>query len=1050
MKLVHLIASMRTNIPRIAITVTLLAVLVALYGTWELVQAQEPGTTGATVVVVVDDSKSMQATDPKQRRGLGGRLLIERLFPEDRIATVFFSGRARVVSSLSPVASDENRDRLKVSYQLLRSSGGSDMLGALAAAFAQLEQDETDNPKVVVFLTDGQLLVAEAESQEYIAAFDDLLKSYRANEWPVFPISFGQDVDRQFLGNIAEVTGGGTCDAISEPELVACFQTVLDTFKQAEKVLTVAPNCLAAGEVVDHSLYVDPYARQLSVVVAREDSSGRTLVLDPWGKSVNLPREEGNYQFVNLENPAAGSWSVRFIGPGCFGESVGYIQSDVQVVLESPGVVHAAHESMHIRAELQGRRAGAGDIWEKLRNDMTLSVVSPQGQASPVKLVGSLYRQSGEYTAATGLGDYRLNFVATAQFRDSITGLTKERTYIRQRRVEVVEAPVVEAIVDQGDVHRILPGDSININGRIHMPENQGSTTLEATFSGQKLQLELAPSGAFWGEVVPLMEGKQIFNVSLQTVLAGRYGQVLYPTSESAEIFIEFLPVVLEITGDGPMNGVDPGQAVSLVGRILSENQSLVIDQSTITVTLNTPGRSLTRVELVRESSTGDYRGGFVPGASGSYTFAGVASNLSRNGVTLSIEPVRELEITVKSVLEADVSSLALGELYPGQILTRQIKISNRADRSVLLTAGSDSPDLSFEISPAIIPAGAELLPVQVQITVNPQAAFTGADALGSLSLNTSPDLGWVAGIVIPLNYQIGDYFVAFQREYQLGYIDEAQPGIPVTLRFDFNSPVPVAVEASFTDATGQTVSSQGELVPGRILVSGEGGEKVTLILPLPPNMAPGKYQGEIQIISDPPIPVKPAGLVTFNYRLPSPLERWTLDNWWWVLSVTGGALLLLLTAWGGTVTQRLTLQGRLLIYDRVGLARARREDLRRFARAEVTIGRSAALKLPDSSGVIDAEHAQIVASRESSYPRLFPMGIGRVMGPFGEDVDSAGVPLGPGDTFSIGNYNLEWTPAGSTGRIARLLGDPWWKWGFTLGIVAVGLLAAGFYVVLL
>ena len=304
MKLVHLKASIRAYIPRIAITITLLAVLVAFYGTWGLVQAQEPGTTGATVVVVVDDSKSMQATDPKLRRGLGARLLIERLFPEDRIATVLFSGRARVVSPLSPVEGDENRDRLKVSYQLLRSSGGSDMLGALAAAFAELEQDETDNPKVVVFLTDGQLLASEADSPEYISAFNDLLRSYRVNEWPVFPISFGQDVDRRFLGNIAEVTGGGTCDATSESELVACFQTVLDTFKQAERVLTVAPSCLAAGDVVDHSLYVDPFARQLSVVVAREDSSGRTLVLDPQGRSVKPPREEGNYQFVNLANPA--------------------------------------------------------------------------------------------------------------------------------------------------------------------------------------------------------------------------------------------------------------------------------------------------------------------------------------------------------------------------------------------------------------------------------------------------------------------------------------------------------------------------------------------------------------------------------------------------------------------------------------------------------------------------------------------------------------------------------------------------------------------------
>ncbi len=81
---------------------------------------------------------------------------------------------------------------------------------------------------------------------------------------------------------------------------------------------------------------------------------------------------------------------MRFVGPGCFGQSVGYIQSDVRVALESPGVVHAARQSMPIRAELQGRRAGASDNWEQLSNDMTLSVVSPQGQGSPGKLVGSI------------------------------------------------------------------------------------------------------------------------------------------------------------------------------------------------------------------------------------------------------------------------------------------------------------------------------------------------------------------------------------------------------------------------------------------------------------------------------------------------------------------------------------------------------------------------------------------------------------------------------------------------------------------------------------
>jgi hypothetical protein len=138
------------------------------------------------------------------------------------------------------------------------------------------------------------------------------------------------------------------------------------------------------------------------------------------------------------------------------------------------------------------------------------------------------------------------------------------------------------------------------------------------------------------------------------------------------------------------------------------------------------------------------------------------------------------------------------------------------------------------------------------------------------------------------------------------------------------------------------------------------------------------------------------------------------------------------------------------LIYDREGMARIRRVDLRRFGRPLMTIETQADLSLRDLSGSIDQEHAQIVATRGRHFPRVYPMGAARVVGQFGEDVDSSGTPLGDGDTFSIGRYNLEWSATWANSRFGRLLGDFWWKLGFLVAMGVIGLVAGGFYLVLL
>lgn len=1037
-----------------AVLIAGLASIIGLFPAPGLAQAQEPDAPGVTVMLVVDDSKSMMQTDPGQRRGLGGRLLIERLFPEDRIATVLFSREARVVGSLTEVQSDQNRDRLKSSMSLLRSSGSTDMLAALTQAFAELERDSTGNPKLVVFLTDGRLLTPGAEPDRYTAAFEDLLKAYRANEWPVFPISFGMEADSAFMSNIAEVTGGQTCDAPTDTQLAACFQTVLDQFKETERVLTVPPRCLQAGETADFPVYADPYAKQLSVVVAQEDPSGQTVVLDPAGSPGGVPRQEGIFRFYNFGRPAEGTWTVRFNGPGCFGESFSYLQSDVRIALSSPGRVHAAGPSMDIRATIEG---AAGGDWMPIGGELTLMATNPEGVLEPVDLSNppesdqQTLVHAGQLDHATSIGDYRLMFEAAVAFVDPGTGQNQERVYRRLRRVEVVEGPALEASIEGETNHRILPGDPIKFNGRITPFQGLRSPELSASLGGESVEITLGADGAFSGTVIPPRPGAQALELSLESTLTGRYGEVRYPAQSAQTFTVEFDPLEIELTRENPgglnSGGLNPGEPASLIGRVRAGGEPVEIDQSAWSLQLTAPGQNPIQVELAGGDVSREYRGTFVPQRSGVYTLSAIDTGLSRNGVSFPAGTGQKLEISLRPALEAEADSLSLGQLYPGEFVTRQLLVSNNSHQDLSLKPRSGTADLSVELSPALIPARSNRLPVQARFQVASQSEISDGEVMASLSL----DPGSQPAVVIPMTYEIGDFFVGLKdQSHDLGFLGKGDRTIPVRLDLGYNAPVPVKVSAAVTDSAGETIIDLGQNAGPPLLLSGAGDQTVTLMLPLPENTPPGAYQGSIHLVSDPPIPVRPAGEAIFSYRLPSVLERWVLDSWWWVLSAVAGVFLIGLTGWGGLVTERISIQGRLLIYDREGMARIRRVDLRRFGRPTVSIGTKADLSLRDSSGNIDQEHAQIVATRGRHFPRVYPMGAARVVGQFGEDVDSSGAPLGDGDTFSVGRYNLEWSATWANSRLGRLLGDPWWKLGFLLAAAVIGLVAGGFYLVLL
>lgn len=1026
----------------ILITGTLVALLATLWIPGPAA-AQGPETRGVTVLLVIDDSQSMRSADPDQRRGLGGRLLIERLFPEDQIGTVLFSRRARVARPITPVGDEENRDSLKNSFRLLQSTGATDMLDALSKAFSELEGHATGNPKLVIFLTDGQLIASNGDSPEYQAQWRELLRSYRAQGWPVFPVSFGRDVDTEFLKNIAEVTGGETCDAPSDSDLVSCFQRVLDTFKETERVLEIPPGCLAPGEVAKYPVAVDPYAGQFSVVLEQESPGPGVSLRASNGGLVGNPRQEGNFLLYNFSNPDPGVWEVRLTGPGCFAEAFAYIHSDVAIELESPAAVHAAQQPMDIRATVQGRRPQGDGSRDVLNGDLALSITSPKGDTSGVPMSASSQERTGHYPSTAALGDYRLDFQATVQFRDPHTGRQMQRTYQRQKRVEVVEAPALEVTLEGEETRRIPPGESFNIRGRISPDRIAGSPGLQATLESAEVDLDINPDGTFTGTVTPGRPGRHLLDLTYESTLTGLYGQVRYSTVSTAEVDVEFTPLDFQLSREDPDQKVIRGREVYLLGRFFSEGSPVEVDQRALTVQLETPLGETKEVDLHAGAGRGEYRGSFAPLESGRYALSGVNTDLSRNGVPFGIRADQVFEVLHKPVLEVDIKGLALGQVYPGAVVTRNLRVSNNSDRYISLVARTDSQDFSVDLTPALLPASSEMQSVQAQFRVDSTVAGGGGAPAG-LFLDPGPGSEPEPGLVIPVTYEVGNFFVGLEKaEYDLGYIRPGDAEIPVRLELDYNTPAPVTLAA--------TVPSASSPAPLEIpLPEGRGRETATFTLPLSRSLAPGAYQDIVTLSTNPPIPVRPPGEVRVSYRMPSSPEAWVLDNRWWTLSAVGVSALFGLLVWGGILSRKVILQGRLLIYDRWRLTRARREDLRRFGRPEVTIGCQADVSLTDPSGVIDGQHAFIAATRDAPYPRVYPVGVARVIGPFGEEVDGTGAPLGSGDTFSVGHYNLEWSPTWAGSRIGRVLGNPWWKLGLGLALAVVAGVAVAFYLVLL
>ncbi|HYE65513.1 MAG TPA: VIT and VWA domain-containing protein [Pyrinomonadaceae bacterium] len=154
------------------------------------------------IVFVLDTSGSM-AEDGKMEKARGALLFgIRSLRAEDRFNVISFAGEERLMENGLVAADERGRARGEQFVKALRPTGGTNINGALLAAYKQF--DEGSRPKMLVFLTDGLPTVGETSPARII----ENVREARKRGIRLFNFGVGYDVNTALLDKLAAENSG--------------------------------------------------------------------------------------------------------------------------------------------------------------------------------------------------------------------------------------------------------------------------------------------------------------------------------------------------------------------------------------------------------------------------------------------------------------------------------------------------------------------------------------------------------------------------------------------------------------------------------------------------------------------------------------------------------------------------------------------------------------------------------------------------------------------------------------------------------------------------
>lgn len=154
------------------------------------------------IVFVLDTSGSM-ADEGKMEKARAALLFgIRTLRDGDRFNVINFAGEEHLMEAALINADADGKRRGEEFVKTLRPTGGTNINDSLIASVKQF--DESDRPKMLVFMTDGLPTVGETNAEKIIAN----LQAKKKADVRIFPFGFGYDVNTALLDKLGAENSG--------------------------------------------------------------------------------------------------------------------------------------------------------------------------------------------------------------------------------------------------------------------------------------------------------------------------------------------------------------------------------------------------------------------------------------------------------------------------------------------------------------------------------------------------------------------------------------------------------------------------------------------------------------------------------------------------------------------------------------------------------------------------------------------------------------------------------------------------------------------------
>ena len=351
------------------------------------------------LMIVLDNSGSMKASDPDGLRFTGARLALALLDEHDSAGIIQFSTHSQILGDgMLPVQT--GRSRLVKLLQPVSPDGFTDFLVALEDTKRLQQAVPLGNAKFsAIFLTDGK---PEIE-KPYLAYEQEILDLARSNGIPVHAIALSNNADIGFLQQLAAATGGSVTHVQKASGLLDTYLHIVGQI-QDRTILTPTPGSSAIE--IDPGLA--PYLEKVSfVLLYPKDADGQIVspsgeIITEHSTDVEFWLADPRFLVVTIRQPQPGEWRIE---PGSNNSSQlrAILYSRLRAKIVSPGTINQAGKPLLVVAQLLEEQADGKVI--KIIGDATFSATLTRPDGNQESL-DQLYDDGTHGDAQSGDGDF--------------------------------------------------------------------------------------------------------------------------------------------------------------------------------------------------------------------------------------------------------------------------------------------------------------------------------------------------------------------------------------------------------------------------------------------------------------------------------------------------------------------------------------------------------------------------------------------------------------------------------------------------------------------